>query len=482
MYVDGRWVQAESGARFAVLNPAREEVIAQVSDASRNDMRTAIAAARKAFDEGPWPRMSRRDRSRILRMIADGMAQHRDRLAQLLVAEGGITAKVAAGVSIDVPVEYLYKCADWALELDFEAMVPPAVMLTHAGPRVSQLLVVHQPVGVCGLMPTWNAPLVCTAKKLGAAIATGCTMVIKPSPWCSLVHLELARIVEETDLPAGVFNMVTGESVEISQELITNPSVDLISFNGGVPTGKRIMEAAAGTLKRLVLELGGKSANLILDDADVNLVAPAVAAPAWVGAGQVCVASTRVLVPEKHHDRLVEEMIRSLQIVKIGDPDEPDVLMGPLIREERRQAVEAYIDAGLQQGARLATGGKRPAHLQRGYFLEPTVFTGVQNDMRIAREEIFGPVVCVIPVRDIEDAIHIANDSRYGLAANIITGNLPRALEVAKRLRVGSVTINGALDMINTPRGGFKESGLGREGGKASLYDYTETQSINWLA
>jgi acyl-CoA reductase-like NAD-dependent aldehyde dehydrogenase len=482
MYVDGRWVQAEGGESFEVLNPAREEAFARVPDAGRGDMKKAIAAASRAFEEGPWPRMSRLERSRILRQIADGMAQRRDQLARVMVAEGGIPATVAASISVDVPIQYLYKCAEWALELDFEEMVPPSVSQTPVGPRLSQMLIVHQPVGVCGLIPTWNAPLICTVKKLGAAIATGCTMVIKPSPWCSVVHLELAKLVDETDLPRGVFNMVTGQGVDVSQELATNPMVDLISFTGGVPTGKRIMEAASGTLKRVVLELGGKSPNIIMDDADVKLIAPAVAAQAWVGSGQVCIASTRVLAPEKLHDSLVQEMVRSLESIKIGDPEEPGVLMGPLIREERRQAVEGHIHAGLQEGAKLATGGKRPAHLQRGYFLEPTILTEVSNDMGIAREEIFGPVLCVIPVKDIEEAIRIANDSRYGLAANIIATNMPRALEVAKQLRAGSVTINGAMDMINTPRGGFKESGLGREGGKASLYEYTEAQSINWLA
>jgi aldehyde dehydrogenase (NAD+) len=482
MYVDGQWVKAADGASFEVLNPATEEVLGAVPDATLEDIRRAIGAARLAFDEGPWPRTSRSDRARLLRQLAAGIDKKRQLLATLMVAECGTASWAAAGMSIDVPIQYLNKCADWTLELELEEMAPLTLAQTPTGPRLSQMLIVRQPVGVCGLIPTWNAPLICTARKVGAAIATACTMVVKPSPWASLIHLELAKIIEELDLPRGVFHMLTGQRVDVSQELATNPAVDLINFTGGVPTGKRIMAAASGTLKRVILELGGKSPNIILEDVDVPQIAASVASAAWVNAGQACIASTRVLVPEQLHDALVDEMTRALASIKIGNPAQPDVMMGPLIREERRQSVEGFVQSGLAEGARLVAGGRRPPQLARGFFFEPTIFTAVTNDMRIAREEIFGPVVCVIPVSNTEEAIRIANDTRYGLAANILTTNTARAVEIARRLRAGNVTINGALDMIETPRGGFKESGLGREGGKASLYEYTEKQSINWLA
>ncbi|MEE9286194.1 MAG: aldehyde dehydrogenase family protein, partial [Dehalococcoidia bacterium] len=390
-YVDGEWVAASGGKTYGVVNPATEEVIGLAPDAARDDMRRAIVAARRAFEEGPWPQMSPLDRARIIRQIADAMEKRKEDIRQILVAEAA--AEYATHViNLDAPIQYMYDYAERAIKYDFEEMVPPEVTDMGAGPRLINQMVYHAPVGVCGLIPTWNFPMFVTIQKVGPALATGCTMVIKPSPYAPLINLLLAEIIETTDLPAGVFNVVCGEGVDIGAELVDSPLVDKISFTGSVATGKKIMEAGAKTLKRIHLELGGKSPNIILDDMDVNAVAAGAASPAYFHAGQGCVMNTRVLVPSSQHDNLVQSMVGFVsQYVKIGNPADPQVLLGPLIREERRLKVEEYIASGKEEGAELATGGGRPKDLAKGYFLEPTIFANVKNDMRIAQEEIFGP-------------------------------------------------------------------------------------------
>ena len=479
-YVDGEWAAASGGKTYGVLNPATEDVIGLAPDSARDDMSRAIAAARQAFDEGPWPQMSLRDRSRIIRQIADGMNQRKDDIRQLLISEAA--AEYATHpVNLENPIQYMYDYADLTVKYPFEEMVQPDVVDMGMGPRLINQMVYRAPVGVCGLIPTWNFPLFVTIQKVGPALAAGCTMVIKPSPYAPLINLLLAEIVQQTDLPAGVFNVVCGEGVDIGSELVDSPLVDKISFTGSVATGKKIMEASARTLKRVHLELGGKSPNIILDDMDVNAVAPGAASPAFFHAGQGCVMTTRVLVPRDKHDNLVQSMVGFVsQFVKIGNPADPQVLLGPLIREERRLKVEEYIASGKEQGAELATGGGRPKDLAKGYFLEPTIFANVKNDMRIAQEEIFGPVVSVIPYKDEEEAIRIANDTRYGLGASILTTDVAKAHRMAKRLRAGTVTINGGGPPRFVPFGGFKESGIGREGGKYGLDEYTEIMAIQW--
>ncbi|MGH7823469.1 MAG: aldehyde dehydrogenase family protein, partial [Candidatus Binatia bacterium] len=301
----------------------------------------------------------------------------------------------------------------------------------------------------------------------GPALAAGNTMVFKPSPYMPLIDLVLAEILEECDLPRGVVNVVTGESPELGAELVESPMVDKISFTGSVGTGKRIMEAASRTLKRVHLELGGKSAVLILDDANLDEAVGSASSPAFFHAGQGCAICTRVLVPEKKHDELVERMSAFVQmVVKVGDPADPNVMLGPVIREERRQKIEEYIDAGKRDGAKLVTGGGRPRNLEKGYFLEPT---------------IFGPVASVIPFRDEADAIRIANESSYGLGGAIVTKDTARAVEIAKQIRTGTVGINGAFNLFG-PFGGFKESGVGREGGMWGLHEYTEVQCVSWIS
>jgi aldehyde dehydrogenase (NAD+) len=480
LYIDGKWSDASGGKTYPIVNPATEEIIARAPDASAADLERAIDAARRAFDEGAWRCTTPRDRAKVIERLVSALEKRKDEIRSLLISMAA-AEHVSHSVQLDMPYELLANYADLACSYHFEEMLPVMVGQTPMGTMVNNGMVYHQPVGVCGLIPTWNFPFFVTVQKIGPALAAGCTMVIKPSPYAPLIDLLIAEAVEECDLPPGVFNVVSGESPELGALLVESPKIDKISFTGSVATGKRIMAAAAPTLKRVHLELGGKSAAVLLDDADLDQVAPFAATPAFFHAGQGCAMCTRVLVPKDKHDGLVERVAGFLSsFVKVGDPADPGVLIGPVIREERRQKIEEYIASGKEQGAVLATGGGRPAHLERGYFVEPTVFGGVRNDMRIAREEIFGPVLSVLPYDDADDAVRIANDSPYGLGGAIYGRDAARALEIAKRIRTGTMSINNAINLLHSPFGGFKESGIGREGGRWGLDEYTEIQAITW--
>jgi acyl-CoA reductase-like NAD-dependent aldehyde dehydrogenase len=485
MFIDGSWVGGGNGATFDVINPATEEVIATVPEATSGDLDRALQTARKAFDEGPWPRMSPRERGRIIDQIADGLEAKKEHLRALLTAEVGC-AQYLMPLQLEDPLRYMRTYADLAYKYTPVEMLEPMVIQSALGVTSTNMMVYHQPAGVVGAINTWNFPLFVLIQKLGPALATGCTMVVKTSPWAPLLNLEVAKIIEETDLPKGVVNVVTGTSVEMSQQLVSSKLVDKISFTGSVLTGKRIAESAAKNLTRVHLELGGKSALIVLDDADFDAIGPSLASPTFVHAGQGCALATRCLVPAAQYDKAIEKMVAFVSNVKVGDPADPSVLLGPLIREERRTAVEAFITTGKDEGATLAAGGGRPKALDRGYFLEPTIFSNVDNSMRIAREEIFGPVQVVLPYNDIDEAARIANDSPFGLGGQIITKNQARGVELAKRLRTGSVMVTsgtgwaGATPFSIAPFGGFKESGIGREGGKYGLLEFSEIQSIVW--
>jgi aldehyde dehydrogenase (NAD+) len=482
MFVDGEWVSARSGRTYSIPNPATEATIAEVPSAGVEDLERAIAAARRAFDEGPWPRTSPPERRRILLAIADGVERRKEDFRRALVAAAG-AEYITHYIQLEIPIELLRIYADLAVQFPFEEPTAPVTVPTATGLRTATSIVKHQPAGVCGLIPTWNFPLFVSVQKLGPAIATGCTMVFKPSPYVPLIDLMLAEIVAECDLPKGVYNVVTGDGPELGAALVESPLVDKVSFTGSVATGKRIMEAAAKTLKRVHLELGGKSALLVLDDYDLDEAVMNAASPAFFHAGQGCAINTRVLVPKSKHDALVEKLTGFLgAMVRVGDPEDPSNTLGPVIREERRVQIEKYIAAGKREGAVLAAGGGRPRDLPKGYFLEPTVFAAVKNDMTIAREEIFGPVASILPYDDDEHAIRIANESAYGLGGGILTRDTPRALEIARRIRTGTIGINGAFNLWTAPFGGFKDSGIGREGGVWGLREYTEIQTISWLA
>jgi aldehyde dehydrogenase (NAD+) len=482
MFVDGEWVAARSGRTYAVPNPATEALVAEVPNAGVEDLERAIAAARRAFDEGPWRSVTPGDRRRILLEIADRIEARKEDFRRALVAAAG-AEYITHYIQLDIPIQLLRIYADLAMQFPFEVPTAPATVPTATGLRTATSLVVHQPAGVCGLIPTWNFPLMVSVQKLGPAIATGCTMVFKPSPYVPVIDLMLAEIIAECDLPKGVYNVVCGDGPELGAALVESPLVDKVSFTGSVGTGKRIMAAAAKTLKRVHLELGGKSALLVLDDYDLDEAVMNAASPAFFHAGQGCAINTRILVPKSKHDALVEKLTGFLgAMVRVGDPEDPSNTLGPVIREERRTQIEKYIEAGRREGAVLATGGGRPQGLDRGWFLEPTVFAAVKNDMTIAREEIFGPVASVLPYADDDEAIRIANESSFGLGGGILTRDTPRALEIARRIRTGTIGINGAFNLWTAPFGGFKESGIGREGGIWGMQEYTEIQTISWLA
>src|SRR5438132_5133286 len=434
MFVDGEWVAASNGATYTVPNPATEEPVGAAPEATVEDMRRAIAAARRAFDEGPWPRSSRQERARVITAIADGMERRKEELRQMLIAEAGATY-LTHDIQLEQPIRLLRNYADLALTFDFEEPLPVRVTDGPLGTFVCSSIVNRQPAGVCGLIPTWNFPLFVTVQKLGPALATGCTLVFKPSPYGPLVNLILAEIVADADLPPGVVNFVTGQSNAIAETLVTDPRIDKVSFTGSVATGRKILEAAAKTLKRVHLELGGKSVAIFLDTDNLDLIAPQAASPTFFHAGQGCAMTTRVLIPREAHDTLVQKMVDFVQgMVKIGDPADPGTFLGPVIREERRQKIEEYIESGKREGAVLAHGGGRPKDLRRGYFLEPTIFCAVPNTIRIAQEEIFGPVVSVIPFTDEDEAIRIANDSTYGLGGTVLTRGHAKAPALAGRL------------------------------------------------
>ena len=482
MFIDGKWAEASNGATYDVPNPATEESVGTAPNATVDDMKRAIAAAKRAFDEGPWPRSSHQDRSRVLNAIADGMERRKEEMRQLLIAEAGATY-LTHDIQVAAPIRLMRRYAELALTFDFEEQLPARVSEGMLGTQVNSGIVHRHPAGVCGLIPTWNFPVFVTVQKLGPALATGCTMVFKPSPYGPLINLFLAELVAEADLPPGVVNFVTGQSNAIAETLVSDPRIDKVSFTGSVATGKKIMEAAAKTLKRVHLELGGKSVAIFLDTDNLDAIAPQAASPSFFHAGQGCAMTTRVLIPREAHDTLVQKMVDFVHgMVKVGDPADPSTFLGPVIREERRQKIEEYIDSGKKEGAVLATGGSRPKDLPRGYFLEPTIFCAVPNGIRIAQEEIFGPVVSVIPFRDEDEAIRIANDSTYGLGGMVLTRDTAKALELAKRIRTGVVWINNGINFLDAPFGGFKESGIGREGGRFGMEEYTEIQHIAWKA
>ncbi|SHK73495.1 Acyl-CoA reductase [Pseudonocardia thermophila] len=473
MLIDGRWTDALDGATYGTVNPATEEPLGPVPHASPEDMRLAIAAARRAFDEGPWPRLPLRERYRIMHQLADLMEEHQEALSRVVVTETGTTAYLA---SMAGPIQILRETADLVLSEPFAESLAPFPFQD----RMIQTQVLRQPVGVCGLLPTWNVPVMIAIRKIAPALAAGCTAVVKAPPQTPLTLLALAEIVAESDLPPGVLNFVTGDGIEASRELVRSPLVDQISFTGGLEAGRAIQAEAAGTVKRVVLELGGKSPNIVLDDVDLDVAARIAAPHAGFGAGQACSMLSRVLVPRPLADGFVERLVPLVAGMPVGDPTDPRTVVGPLIREERRAAVEKYVALGLEEGAELATGGRRPPHLERGYFYEPTVFVNARNDMRIAQEEIFGPVLTVIPYDTLDEAIRLAEDTVYGLQANITCRNVATGLEIARRLRNGAVSINGAVDGVRAPRGGFKQSGIGREVGKWALDDYLEYQALTY--
>lgn len=473
LYIDGKWTDGTGDHAVTVLNPATEEELAQVPEASSADVDDAVVAARRAFDEGPWGRTTPRDRARTLGRLSE----RKPEIVDLTIREAGSPRKLSETLQTQVPLDHLRDMADRVLAtFGFAAPMPPTF-----GLGIGQGVVLREPAGVVAAITPFNYPFYVNMLKVVPALAAGCTIVLKPSPYTPLAALWLADVAEQADLPPGVLNVVTGDRAA-GERLTTHPDVDLVTFTGSDVVGAKIMEQAAGGIKKVVLELGGKSANIVLDDADLDKVVPHAAYGFTRHSGQGCACLTRVLVHHSRYDEMVERLTAALAALQVGDPDDPQTDMGPLIRAAQRERVERYVRIGIEEGARLAWGGGRPAGLPRGYYHEPTLFAHVMPSMRVAREEIFGPVGVVLPFADDREAAALANDSDYGLSGAVWSGDPQRAYRLAQRVRTGTVIINGGGGGTNPhgPFGGYKRSGIGREYGVAAVGEYLETKTVMW--
>jgi aldehyde dehydrogenase (NAD+) len=468
-FIGGEWVQPSSDAAFEVIVPATEEPYARFAVAQAADVERAVAAARKAFDEGPWPAMSHAERAAYLRAAGKRLNERADDIARVLPNEMGILhsdASLFAGAMGSV-FEYYAGLAD---TFAFEEPHHPA-----AGGAIG--LLVREPVGVVAAIVAWNGAIVQLAYKLAPALLAGCTVVAKAPPEEPATAHILAQVVEQAGLPPGVFNVITADR-DVSELLVRHPGVDKVAFTGSSAAGRRIAAICGDRMARFTLELGGKSAAVILEDFDVEAAARAISGPACWLSGQVCSSLTRIVVSRARHDQLVDALSAVFGKLKVGDPFDPTVQMGPVAMRRQRDRIEGIIARGKASGATLAVGGGRPAHLPHGFFVEPTIFGHVDNHSVLAQEEIFGPVLSVIPADSEEQAIAIANDTVYGLNNSVFTNDPDRAYRVARRLRSGTVGHNIFRTDFSIAFGGFKQSGMGREGGTEGLMSYLETKTV----
>jgi len=468
-YVDGGWVEPAGSERQPVISPSTEEPVGEVPVAVAADMDRAVAAARAAFDDGPWPRLSPAERADVLARAAELLAKREADIAGITTDEMGCAVSQAPQAQTGLVARTFAFYADLLRTHDFER---PVV----AGDRAA--IVAQVPVGVVAAIVPWNAPVTLAAWKTAPALAAGCTVVVKPPPEAPLSNFVLAEALHEAGVPAGVVNVVPGGR-EVGQHLVTHPGVDKVAFTGSTEAGKRIMALCADRMTRVSLELGGKSAAVVLDDADLATVIPQIVGAGMHLSGQVCGAQTRVLVPRSRYDEVVDAAAAAASGITVGDPHDPATFVGPLVAERQRTRVEGYVGGAVDDGASVAAGGRRPPHLSRGWYVEPTILAGVDNSMRVAQEEIFGPVLCVIPHDGDDDAVRLANDSRFGLTGGVWTGDPARGLAVARRLRTGVATVNrNSPPFPLVPFGGFKESGMGRELGPEGLQNFLETRTI----
>jgi len=477
--IGGEWLPAADGT-YQITNPATEEPAGYAPECSVEQVRAAARAARQAFESGPWPSMGGAERGALLHKAAEKFKAEMGNLVDLTIAETGAVKAVAVSQQIAAVAIRLAKYGELATQ-PADVALPPRELQGPSARGLAAGLVVREPIGVVAGITPFNFPMTNCAGKIGAALACGNTVVIKPAPVDPLGVVELCRIVDSV-LPPGVVNFVCGSGSEIGAALTTSPDVDMISFTGSTLVGRKIQENAASRMKRTLMELGGKSANIIFADAD-PAKALANAMQVWTfHSGQICIAGTRLLIEQSLYADFTKKLTAAGATLKIGDPREPGVVVGPLVSAAQRERVERYIAQGVAEGATLACGGKRPAHLSRGYYVEPTLFTNATNAMHVAREEIFGPVITAIPFRDEDDAVAITNDSDYGLYGYIWTGDSARGLRVARRLRTGTVQINGGPMNPDAPFGGYKQSGVGRDGGQYALNAYSELKYIGWTA
>lgn len=468
LYIGGEWVESHSGRQLEIVSPDTEQVIARVAEADETDMDRAVAAARQAFDQGPWPWLAPEDRIAAMERLVAALRKREPDLAAAWSMQMGGLATMAPFLT----ARGTQNLED-AIQIGrtFRFISPAETEVVPAG------YVVQEPVGVVAAIAPWNVPYMIMAGKLAPALLAGCSVIMKPSPETPLEAYLIAECAEEAQLPPGVINLVPGHR-EAADHLVCNPGVDKVSFTGSTLAGKRIAQVCGSRIARCTLELGGKSAAVVLDDFSAEEVARVLTGAITLVSGQVCAMLTRAIVPQRRHDEIADAIAAEMGKVRLGHSGDPEAQMGPLAMKRQLERVEGYIEAGKNEGAELVTGGARPAAFNSGYFFEPTLFANVRNDMKIAREEIFGPVLSLIPCEDVDDAIRIANDSNYGLNGSVLTHDVNEAWRVARRIRAGNVAQNGMRNDFSLPFGGFKQSGIGREGGVQGLMHYLETKTI----
>ncbi|SEC68583.1 aldehyde dehydrogenase family protein [Streptomyces sp. PAN_FS17] len=475
LFVGGSWVEPDGG-HYPVIDPATEETVGGAPEASRDQVLAACAAAREAF--GPWSRTAPEERAAVLARAADIIHGHLGPYAELAQAETGATTGTARGMQVGVGAARFRRYArvepaEWAI----------APQINDAGPMgragVMGALAVRQPVGVVTCITSYNNPWANPAGKIAPALAMGNTVVVKPAPQDPLSVYRMAEALEAAGVPPGVVNVVSGSSVEVGEAAVSSPDVDMVSFTGSTAVGRRIAEACGRDMKRQLMELGGKGAAVVLDDADIGSAVAGIGTTFSFYSGQICTAPTRVLAQRGVYDRLVHQLAVYAGRLKVGDPREASTIVGPVISAEHRDRVESYVETGRKEGAVVVAGGERPP-CERGFYVAPTLLADCANDMRVAREEIFGPVVCVIPFDEEEEGIALANDTEYGLIDYVWSGDVARAFRIARRLRAGGVGVNTVGRNMEAPFGGFKQSGVGRDVGSYALHAYSEVQAIVW--
>jgi acyl-CoA reductase-like NAD-dependent aldehyde dehydrogenase len=476
--VGGSWVEGGAGS-YPVVNPATEEVVAEAPESSGDDVRAAVGAAAAAFPA--WSRTDPAERARLLRAAGALLTERTPQLLPLVIAETGATSRVGSLMQIPVAISRFERYARGALTDLTIPIAPQPMTATPLAPGGLMGAVANRvPVGVVAAIAPYNFPTVNMVGKIAPALAVGCTVVMKPPPQDPLCVIELARILDEVGFPPGVVNLVTGSSPSVGQALVESPGVDMVSFTGSTAVGQAIYAAGAPTMKRLLMELGGKGAAVVCEDADIDKAVQSIASVWAFHSGQICTAPTRAIVHRSRYDEVVAKLAAVAPTLKVGDPLDGETQVGPVISAAQRDRIEDHIEAGVKGGAELVVDGRRPEGLDRGFYVAPTLLAGCTNDMAVVRQEIFGPVVVVVPYDTEDEAVALANDSDFGLYSYVFAGDTGRAYELARQIRSGRIGINTVQPNNETPFGGFKQSGVGRDGGDFGLHAYTELQAIIW--